>query len=141
LHDALGQFDVNYLNNLDKDRTTGICDTSAHLFDEFKSQKSKFAVLIRPLDEINRSLAELDLPDYPEKLYNDLIEKDVYTIQYKNIFDYNSVNSLYRYLTGHMLDKKVFDILKNFNVQATYMHTKPDYSALKEIGLRLRGEL
>ncbi len=105
-HDPLGRMSPEKVNELD-----AAVDTGAYLFrDRLNAERSY--QLVRRVEDCNRSLARLGLPQIAE--YQGLLARTFY---YERMFDVGYLAKLWREVRGPGFDQERAEVLIDLNVQ------------------------
>lgn len=120
LHEALLDSTIEQLDRVEHAGLFGIAETSGLFLPECVHHDCKKLIIDRPISEINESLNDLGLPDMPERAVELLSGIEGYKITFKELFDFDAMQSAYKYLLDKDLSKDRHQFLCQMNVQNQY---------------------
>jgi hypothetical protein len=117
LHESLMCHSMADLDAIPHYGFLGIAETAGLFIDEVRLHPCKKLIVERPLNEINKSLRTLGLPEFNVEYKHIFKETVGYKIQFSDLFKFEHMRDAYGYLLGKELSKDRHHLLCNMEVQ------------------------
>lgn len=121
LHESFIDHSIADLHEMKHDGLLGISETSAAFIDDAIAYSCKKLIVKRPIAEINGSLISIGLfAAFDKDSENALNNIEGYSINFKDIFDFDEMSKAYMYLLGKEMCKQRHTMLCKMNIQNYY---------------------
>lgn len=123
MHEALMDYSLEDLLAMSVDKVFGVAETSLCLWDvgRINAIPVKKLIVHRELEQVNRSLARIDLPNSMEERNADtLFAVDGVHINFEDLFDYDKFHAAHEWLVPTPFDSGRYALLRKLRVENAY---------------------